>query len=95
MRNGILTVLCCDCCPHEAYRDVLRRQKLEVTFIRHLTNMARVGLMDADGVFATLMELRTSDSEPAGLDPPMRFAEVPPPQAASDGGATAVDSRLR
>lgn len=56
----------------QLYRKTLTRYSLEVTFLRHLTEFARIGVLDADSVFEIMQQLRKQDSSaaPDGPDEP-------------------------
>lgn len=52
----------------EKYHLTLKRMKMEITFLRHLSEMARIGLLDSDDVFKCVLRLReleqSSDQKP-------------------------------
>lgn len=42
----------------EEYRSILIRLQLEPSFLRHLTELSKLGLIDSDSVYSTLLVLR-------------------------------------
>lgn len=59
------------------YRKTLIRLGLEATFLRHMTELGRRGLVDADAIFDILKVLENRDVEqrPGEEEPRFLFAE--------------------
>lgn len=55
------------------YRRIMQKFNLEVTFLRHLTELARIGLLDSDAINAMGLILRNRDESPTTEEEGARF----------------------
>lgn len=60
----------------EKYHSILKRTKAEFSFLRHLSEMARIGLIDSDDVYTCVTRLRELESKtPDQPEPRFLYAE--------------------
>lgn len=47
----------------EEYRRIIQELNMELTFMRHLIELRRIGLIDANAIYNTMMVLRDRDKD--------------------------------
>lgn len=45
------------------YHKVLKKMKLEIAYVHHLSEMSRMGLIDSDDLYSCVQQMRTLENE--------------------------------